>query len=97
MGPETPGARGQGTRTAPDGSPESGASDARAKAQDAATMLRAMVDARRDEPSREGAHLLVDVVLVACTLPERETALYAAERLHELIDALDPPPGSPPG
>lgn len=54
---------------------------------DAAQVLRRLVDLR-DKDGAEGAHLLVDVILVAAALPDQETALYAAEHLHRAIDTL---------
>ena len=55
---------------------------------DAAQVLRRLVDLRETD-GKDGAHLLVDVILVASALPDHETALYAAEHLHRAIDALD--------
>lgn len=56
-------------------------------ATDAAQVLRRLVDLREPDDA-DGAHLLVDVILVAAALPDQDTALYAAEHLHRAIDAL---------
>ena len=58
-----------------------------AASTDAAQVLRRLVDLRETDGT-EGAHVLVDVLLVASALPDHETALYAAEHLHRAIDAL---------
>ena len=58
---------------------------------DAGQVLRRLVDLH-DKDGTEGAHLLVDVILVASALPDQEAALYAAEHLHQAIDTLGRPP-----
>ena len=55
-------------------------------AADAGQVLRRLVDLRAADA--DGAHLLVDVILVAAALPDQDTVLYAAEHLHRTIDAL---------
>ena len=59
-------------------------------ATDAGQVLRRLVDLRSTDT--DGAHLLVDVILVAAALPDQDTALYAAEHLHRTIDVLGRPP-----